>query len=51
MYGWTLQADSEVMQVVLAMSGLERSGHIVAEVRDVDNEKLVKMINGECFDN
>lgn len=29
------------------MSGLDRKGHVVAEVRDVDNEKLVKMIDGE----
>ena len=43
-----MQADSEVMQVVLAMSGQKRSGHIVAEVRDVDNEKLVKTMNGAC---
>lgn len=32
------------MQVVLNLVNLECSGHIVVEVRDMDNEPLVKLI-------
>jgi len=38
------KADSEIMQVVLNLVNLECSGHIVVEVRDMDNEPLVKLI-------
>ena len=32
--------------MVLALSGLECSGHKVVEVRDLDNEKLIKTMTG-----
>ncbi|KAK3251646.1 hypothetical protein CYMTET_39021 [Cymbomonas tetramitiformis] len=41
------KADSEVLQVVLNLSNLQLVGHIVAEVRDIDNEPLLKLIGRE----
>jgi hypothetical protein len=40
------KADSVVLRTVLQLKGLrhELSGHIVAELRDVDNENLVQMV-------
>jgi len=40
------KADSVVLRTVLQLKGMrnELSGHIVAELRDVDNESLVQMV-------
>ena len=38
------KADAEVLQVVLNLSNLNLQGHVVAEVRDKDNEALIHLI-------
>ena len=38
------KADAEVLQVVLNLSNLNLKGHVVAEVRDKDNEALIHLI-------
>ena len=38
------KADAEVLQVILNLSNLDLAGHVVAEVRDKDNEALIHLI-------
>jgi hypothetical protein len=38
------KADAEVLQVVLNLSNLDLKGHVVAEVKDKDNEALIHLI-------
>ena len=38
------KADAEVLQVVLNLSNLDLIGHVVAEVKDKDNEALIHLI-------
>jgi Ca2+-binding EF-hand superfamily protein len=38
------KADAEVLQVILNLTNLDLSGHVVAEVRDKDNEALIHLI-------
>jgi hypothetical protein len=38
------KADAEVLQVILNLANLKLSGHVVAEVRDKDNEALIHLI-------
>ena len=38
------KADAEVLQVILNLSNLKLDGHVVAEVRDKDNEALIHLI-------
>ena len=38
------KADAETLQVVLNLSNLSLKGHVVAEVRDKDNEALIHLI-------
>lgn len=38
------KADAEVLQVILNLSNLKMDGHVVAEVRDKDNEALIHLI-------
>jgi hypothetical protein len=42
-------ADAQTLRTVLALNGLTEGleGHIVAEVRDVDNEYLICMVGGQ----
>uniref|UniRef100_A0A7S0KW69 Calmodulin n=1 Tax=Micromonas pusilla TaxID=38833 RepID=A0A7S0KW69_MICPS len=38
------QADAEILQVILNLNNMSLSGHVVAEVRDKDNEALIHLI-------
>ena len=38
------KADAEVLQVVLNLANHEKEGHVIAEVRDKDNEALIHLI-------
>ena len=38
------KVDAEVLQVILNLSNLDLAGHVVAEVRDKDNEALIHLI-------
>ena len=42
------KADAEVLQVILNLSNLDLAGHVVAEVRDKDNEALIHLIGREA---
>jgi hypothetical protein len=46
------KADSFVLRTVLCMKGLKYSftGHVVAEMRDHENEQLVRLIGGACME-
>jgi hypothetical protein len=45
-------ADAEVLRIVLQLRALRGGlkGHVVAEMRDVDNEALVQMVGGGCVE-
>lgn len=38
------QADAEILQVILNLNNMQLAGHVVAEVRDKDNEALIHLI-------
>eukprot|EP00929_Paragymnodinium_shiwhaense_P005129 TRINITY_DN10667_c0_g2_i1.p1 TRINITY_DN10667_c0_g2~~TRINITY_DN10667_c0_g2_i1.p1 ORF type:complete len:835 (-),score=170.48 TRINITY_DN10667_c0_g2_i1:120-2624(-) len=42
------QADSDTLRTMLSISGIQNDvgGHIIAEVCDIDNEPLVKLVGG-----
>jgi hypothetical protein len=46
------KADSFVLRTVLCMKGLKYqfTGHVVAEMRDHENEQLVRLIGGACME-
>lgn len=46
------QADSEVLRTLLSLRSLYNhlQGHVVAEVRDIDNEPLVKLVGGTAVE-
>ena len=43
-------ADADILRVLLTLQTLpgELAGHVVCEVRDVDNEPLVSLVGGDC---
>ena len=45
-------ADSDTLRTMLSLRSLYDSlnGHVVAEVRDIDNEPLVKLVGGAIVD-
>jgi len=46
------KADAATLRTVLSLSGMPQGirGHIVAEVLDIDNEPLVRMVGGNCLE-
>ena len=45
-------ADAEILRIILTLRSLPGgiAAHIVAEVRDVDNEPLIQLVGGDCVE-
>jgi precorrin isomerase len=52
MHGEADKADAIVLRTILQLKSLRGGlqGHVVAEMRDVDNESLVQMVGGGCVE-
>ncbi|XP_065870476.1 probable ion channel SYM8 [Euphorbia lathyris] len=47
-----IQSDAYALRVVLSLTGVKErlKGHVVVEIRDLDNEPLVKLVGGELIE-